>query len=135
FDQRAESCDIPELEHYREQRAIRLAHARKCDANAAAIAEGEVLKLAHSASDRLWARSMTARFSSKLDSLRSAGKARGHRPRPQSIGCASRGIFVSCFLLFIVPLLAQDQQAPFTISVRTQLVVQTVSVTDKDGKP
>jgi VWFA-related protein len=30
--------------------------------------------------------------------------------------------------------LAQDQPAPFTISVGTRLVIQTVSVTDKDGK-
>src|SRR5262245_43402264 len=33
-------------------------------------------------------------------------------------------------------LLAQDQpQQPFTINVSTQLVIQTVTVTDKDGKP
>ena len=41
-------------------------------------------------------------------------------------------------LLVGVPfLLGQDQpqQAPFTINVSTQLVVQTVTVTDKDGKP
>src|SRR5437867_5385254 len=38
-------------------------------------------------------------------------------------------------LAVVTPLLAQDQQAPFTLRVRTQLVVQTVSVTDKDGRP
>src|SRR5688572_737585 len=32
-------------------------------------------------------------------------------------------------------LLAQDQPAPFNISVGTRLIIQTVSVTDKDGKP
>jgi len=37
---------------------------------------------------------------------------------------------VLCF-----PILAQDQPAPFQVKVATQLVVQTVSVTDKDGKP
>src|SRR6476660_1682334 len=31
----------------------------------------------------LWARSMTARFSSRVDSFHNLGKARGHRPRPQ----------------------------------------------------
>ena len=30
---------------------------------------------------------------------------------------------------------AQDQQTPFTVRVATRLVVQTVTVTDKDGKP
>jgi VWFA-related protein len=30
---------------------------------------------------------------------------------------------------------AQDQQTPFTLSVSTRLVVQSVSVKDKDGKP
>jgi VWFA-related protein len=38
-------------------------------------------------------------------------------------------------LLLISPLLAQDQKTQFTLKVTTQLVVQTVSVTDKDGKP
>ena len=38
-------------------------------------------------------------------------------------------------LAVVTPLLAQDQPAPFTFRVRTQLVVQTVSVTDKDGRP
>src|SRR5262245_24359846 len=41
---------------------------------------------------------------------------------------------VAPMLFFLaLPLLAQDQ--PFTIRVRTQLVVQTVTVTDKNGKP
>jgi protein ImuB len=34
--------------------------------------------------DLLWARSPTARFSAKVDSFHSLGKARGQRPRPQS---------------------------------------------------
>src|SRR4051812_41397666 len=38
-----------------------------------------------------------------------------------------------CLPVFVSALVAQDQ--PFTIKVRTQLVVQTVSVNDKDGKP
>ena len=38
-------------------------------------------------------------------------------------------------LFLCLPLLAQDQPAPFTLRVATQLVVQTVTVTDKDGKP
>jgi VWFA-related protein len=33
------------------------------------------------------------------------------------------------------PLASQDQQAPFTIKIGTQLVIQTVTVTGKDGKP
>src|SRR5688572_3443589 len=33
------------------------------------------------------------------------------------------------------PTSGQDQQTPFTLRVATQLVVQTVTVTDKDGKP
>ena len=39
-----------------------------------------------------------------------------------------------CFLVSI-PLLAQDQPTNFTLRVNTQLVVQTVTITDKDGKP
>jgi VWFA-related protein len=38
-------------------------------------------------------------------------------------------------LCVALPILAQDQPAPFTIKVATRLVVQAVSVTDKDGKP
>src|SRR5262249_13422973 len=38
-------------------------------------------------------------------------------------------------VLLCLPLYAQDQQSTFTIRVNTQLVVQTVSVTDKNGKP
>jgi VWFA-related protein len=38
-------------------------------------------------------------------------------------------------LLACVFTLAQDRPAPFTIKVNTRLVVQTVSVTDKSGKP
>jgi VWFA-related protein len=38
-------------------------------------------------------------------------------------------------LLLCIPLLAQEQQPPFTVKVSTRLVVQTVSVTDKEGKP
>src|SRR5437773_2192459 len=37
------------------------------------------------------------------------------------------------FLAFAASLFGQDQ--PFTIRVNTRLVVQTVSVTGKDGKP
>src|SRR5690349_209408 len=37
---------------------------------------------------------MTARFSSAMETFHLCGKARGHRPRPQSSGCASRSIFV-----------------------------------------
>ena len=40
-----------------------------------------------------------------------------------------------CLLLSSSPTSAQDQQTPFTLRVATQLVVQTVNVTDKDGKP
>jgi VWFA-related protein len=48
---------------------------------------------------------------------------------------------LSHFLAFIglvfltFPLLGQDQPAPFVLKVDTQLVVQTVTVTGKDGKP
>jgi hypothetical protein len=38
-------------------------------------------------------------------------------------------------LLLCLRSLAQDQPAPFTLKINTQLVVQTASVTDKDGKP
>lgn len=38
-------------------------------------------------------------------------------------------------LLFSSILVAQDQPAPFRLSVSTRLVVQTVTVTDKDGRP
>jgi len=38
-------------------------------------------------------------------------------------------------LVLCLPLLAQDRPAPFAITVGTRLVVQTVTVTDKDGKP
>ncbi len=34
-----------------------------------------------------------------------------------------------------IPVLAQDQPAPFQLKVSTRLVIQTVNVTDKDGKP
>src|SRR5215471_1932833 len=39
--------------------------------------------------------------------------------------------------IFLIPLftLAQDAPAPFELKVDTRLVVQTVSVTDKDGRP
>jgi VWFA-related protein len=43
------------------------------------------------------------------------------------------------FLLLVIScstgIVAQDQPAPFTVKVATQLVVQTVTVTGKDGKP
>ena len=39
------------------------------------------------------------------------------------------------FLCLSFPTSAQDQQTPFTLKVATQLVIQTVTVTDKDGKP
>jgi VWFA-related protein len=38
-------------------------------------------------------------------------------------------------LLLGVRMLAQNQPAPFQLNVATRLVVQTVTVTDKDGKP
>jgi VWFA-related protein len=41
----------------------------------------------------------------------------------------------SLFLLLSALALAQDTPAPFTLRVSTQLVIQAVSVTDKDGKP
>ena len=38
-------------------------------------------------------------------------------------------------LMFASTYIAQDRQTPFTLSVNTRLVVQTVSVKDKDGNP
>ena len=38
-------------------------------------------------------------------------------------------------LAFCLTAVAQDRQAPFTLSVNTRLVVQTVSVKDRDGNP
>jgi hypothetical protein len=38
----------------------------------------------------LWVRSVTARFSSKVDSLHRGRKARGHRPHPQRLQQISR---------------------------------------------
>ncbi len=50
-------------------------------------------------------------------------------------GCANwRVALLFCFLVSI-PLLAQDQPTNFTLRVNAQLVVQTVTITDKDGKP
>jgi VWFA-related protein len=48
-----------------------------------------------------------------------------------------RGLKTGAWLVFLIStvLLAQDQPAPFQLRVATQLVVQTVTVTDKDGKP
>jgi len=49
-----------------------------------------------------------------------------------------RGLILFAFVLLLYSLLAlaqqQTPQPPFTVSVSTQLVIQTVSVTDKDGK-
>jgi len=49
-----------------------------------------------------------------------------------------RGLILFAFVLWLYSLLAlaqqQTPQPPFTVSVSTQLVIQTVSVTDKDGK-
>jgi VWFA-related protein len=47
----------------------------------------------------------------------------------------SKKVMAVSFLLLAVRMLAQDQPAPFQLRVATQLVVQTVTVTDKDGKP
>jgi VWFA-related protein len=44
-------------------------------------------------------------------------------------------LLATAFLVLSFALAAQDSQIPFTLRVTTQLVVQTVSVTDKDGKP
>jgi len=74
----------------------------------------------------LWARSLTACFSSKKHAVHTLEKARGQRPHPQ---------FLLALLIGAAPILAQDQQTQFTIKVNTQLVVQTVTVTGKDGKP
>jgi VWFA-related protein len=41
---------------------------------------------------------------------------------------------IACLILSL-SLLAQDQQTPFPLRVTTQLVIRTVSVTDKDGRP
>ena len=38
-------------------------------------------------------------------------------------------------VLAAIPMLAQDQTAPFQLRVSTRLVIQTVNVADKDGKP
>jgi len=56
-------------------------------------------------------------------------KAGGHRPPLQQFGC------VVLMLALVLSAAAQDQQTPFTLSVSTRLVVQSVSVKDKDGKP
>jgi VWFA-related protein len=50
-------------------------------------------------------------------------------------GRTLRLVSVLALLTFGAGLLAQDQPAPFTLRVNTRLVVQTVTVTDKDGKP
>jgi VWFA-related protein len=44
-----------------------------------------------------------------------------------------RALFVLLSLASVV--IAQDQPAPFTLKINTQLIVQTVSVNDKNGKP
>src|SRR4026207_1021602 len=50
-------------------------------------------------------------------------------------GCANwRVALLFCFLVSL-PLLAQAQPTNFTVRVNAQLVVQTVTITDKDGKP
>jgi VWFA-related protein len=47
-----------------------------------------------------------------------------------------RGQFAVLLILALcLTTFAQDQQAPFTLSVSTRLAVQTVSVKDKDGNP
>jgi VWFA-related protein len=56
--------------------------------------------------------------------------AGGHFPRRLSLFLLGISLLFLCFRVT-----AQDQQTPFTIRVGTQLVVQTVSVTDKEGKP
>ena len=50
-------------------------------------------------------------------------------------GCASWRVALLCCFLVSIPLLAQDQPTNYTLRVNSQLVVQTVTVTDKDGKP
>lgn len=52
---------------------------------------------------------------------------------PPNLGRRWR-ILVFCMLLVATTLLAQDQ-TPFTLKVKTQLVIQTVSVKDKAGNP
>lgn len=47
--------------------------------------------------------------------------------------CRAFGTVLAVFLAMCAPVTAQDQT--FTIQVATRLVVETVSVTDKDGKP
>jgi len=49
--------------------------------------------------------------------------------------CANWRVALLCCFLVSFPLLAQDQPTNFTLRVNAQLVVQTVTVTDKDGKP
>ena len=44
-------------------------------------------------------------------------------------------VMLLALLLGTMAVLAQDQPAPFQVKVSTQLVVQTVAITDKDGKP
>jgi VWFA-related protein len=45
-------------------------------------------------------------------------------------------LFLTCVLVFSTGFLSQQNQpAPFPLSVNTRLVIQTVSVIDKDGKP
>ena len=56
-------------------------------------------------------------------------------PSPFGRGRMRVTAIVLCLLISVSTLLAQDQQAPLTLSVSTRLVVQTVSVKDKDGKP
>jgi len=50
-------------------------------------------------------------------------------------GCANWRVALLCCFLVSIPLLAQDQPTNYTLRVNAQLVVQTVTVTDKDGKP
>ena len=49
-------------------------------------------------------------------------------------GIWRRGATALILWCLALPFLAQDQPAPFTVKVSTRLVVQAVSVTDKDGK-
>src|SRR5688572_10860668 len=54
----------------------------------------------------------------------------------KSIALNSTWKFIAlCLLCISLHASAQDQQVPFSVKVATQLVVQTVTVTDKDGKP
>jgi VWFA-related protein len=62
-------------------------------------------------------------------------KTGGHRPPVQLFGCAARCFGIILMLALVSPASAQDPQGPFTLSVNTRLVVQSVSVKDKDGKP